>query len=42
MTTVTTIDQQITQDEIFAAHKGGKLITKSTAPLTSMRDLSIA
>lgn len=42
MTTVTPIDQQITQDEIFAAHKGGKLITKSTAPLTSMRDLSIA
>ena len=42
MTTVTPSDQQITQDEIFAAHKGGKLITKSTAPLTSMRDLSIA
>ena len=25
-----------------AAHEGGKLVTKSTAPLTSMRDLSIA
>lgn len=42
MTTVTPREQQITQDEIFAAHEGGKLVTKSTAPLTSMRDLSIA
>ena len=32
----------ITTDEIFRAHEGGKLITASTLPLNSTRDLSIA
>ncbi|MBV7296149.1 NADP-dependent malic enzyme [Corynebacterium sp. TAE3-ERU12] len=32
----------ITDEEIFRAHEGGKLITASTLPLDSTRDLSIA
>lgn len=32
----------ITDEEIFRAHEGGKLITASTLPLDSPRDLSIA
>ncbi|WP_295625323.1 NADP-dependent malic enzyme [uncultured Corynebacterium sp.] len=35
-------DAPITSEEIFAAHEGGKLITSSTLPLESTRDLSIA
>ncbi|WP_018295899.1 NAD(P)-dependent malic enzyme [Corynebacterium lubricantis] len=32
----------ITPEEVFAAHRGGKLSIKSSRPLTSKRDLSIA
>ncbi len=32
----------VTDEEIFAAHEGGKLITASRIPLDSQRDLSIA
>lgn len=32
----------ITDEEIFRAHEGGKLITSSTLPLNTTRDLSIA
>jgi malate dehydrogenase (oxaloacetate-decarboxylating) len=31
-----------THDEIFAAHRGGKLGTAPTAPLADARDLAIA
>jgi malate dehydrogenase (oxaloacetate-decarboxylating) len=34
--------QTITEDEIFAAHEGGKLRVSLTAPLEDRRDLSIA
>jgi malate dehydrogenase (oxaloacetate-decarboxylating) len=34
--------QQITDEEIFAAHEGGKLSVASTAPLDTVRALSIA
>ena len=36
------LDGPISTDEIFKAHEGGKLITASTLPLDSTRDLSIA
>ena len=36
------LDGPISTDEIFKAHEGGKLITASTMPLDSTRDLSIA
>src|SRR5829696_7028062 len=34
--------QDITDEEIFAAHEGGKLAIEPTAPLDSVRDLSIS
>lgn len=34
--------QTITEDEIFAAHEGGKLSAELTAPIENRRDLSIA
>jgi malate dehydrogenase (oxaloacetate-decarboxylating) len=33
---------ELSDDEIFRAHEGGKLSVRPTAPLTSSRDLSIA
>src|SRR5690606_3433344 len=33
---------EVTDDEVFARHEGGKLAVASTAPLASARDLSIA
>lgn len=37
-----TLADPISNEEIFKAHEGGKLITASTLPLDSTRDLSIA
>lgn len=34
--------QSLTNDEIFAAHEGGKLAISSARPLETMRDLSLA
>lgn len=34
--------QNLTREEIFAAHEGGKLSISSTRPLEDMRDLSLA
>ncbi|MEV4731615.1 NAD-dependent malic enzyme, partial [Saccharopolyspora sp. NPDC049426] len=36
------IGAELTHEEIFAAHEGGKLTAAVTAPLDSARDLSIA
>jgi malate dehydrogenase (oxaloacetate-decarboxylating) len=33
---------ELTDQEIFAAHEGGKLSIASTVPLSNKRDLSIA